>query len=115
VSRIDTATDTWLRLLTSRGTNVALRSAVLPLVAVSGGECVAALMQGGFRARLYASEQGTMLERASIQVRVPHANILSPDELVTLLHDAGIAYGDFLDWLSESPTDPGVSPTRVGA
>ncbi|MDB5213482.1 MAG: hypothetical protein JWO86_1409 [Myxococcaceae bacterium] len=84
---------------------------MLPLVAVSGAECVEALSLDGFTVRS-RSDTATILERDARVVAVPDVTMLTPEDLEALLVDAGIAYDDFLDLLSETPTDPvGVRPT----
>jgi len=83
---------------------------VLPLIAVSGVECIAALTQAGFRP-LRRTDDATTLRRGGREVVVPHAAILSPEELVAVIQAAGFGYGDFLDLLSEAPTDPDVLGT----
>jgi hypothetical protein len=77
---------------------------VLPLVAVSGAECVEALTLDGFTVRS-RSDRTIVLERDARVVAVPDVSMLNPEELEALLVDAGIAYDDFLDLLSETPTE----------
>jgi hypothetical protein len=79
---------------------------LLPLVAVSGSECVDALLIGGFVVRSRTDEHA-VLDKGSRSVIVRCCgSLLMPDELVNLLREAGLAYSDFLDLLSEAPTDP---------
>ena len=78
---------------------------MIPLVAVSGEECIAALKQGGFVVCRQNAETTTM-RRGDREVIVPDVDFLAPDDLRALLRDAGVAYTDFLDLLSETPTDP---------
>jgi hypothetical protein len=78
---------------------------VVPLVAVSGADCVEALTLGGFAVRS-RSDSATVLEHGIRVVVVPDVAMLVPEDLQMLLKDAGIAYDDFLDLLSETPTDP---------
>ena len=85
---------------------------VLPLVAVSGVECVEALTLGGFTVRS-RSDSATVLERGLRVVVVPDVAMLTPDDLRALLRDAGIAYDAFLDLLSETPTDPDLGRVAV--
>ena len=93
------------------GTPVALGQSVLPLVAVSGAECVEALVLDGFTVRS-RSASATVLERDTRSVVVPDVAMLAPEEMEAVLHDAGIPYDAFLDLLSETPTDPaGLRPT----
>lgn len=80
---------------------------LLPLVAVSGAECVDALVCSGFAIRSRAGD-ATLLVKDGRSVIVRTAELLAPDELVSVLRDAGLAYSDFLDLLSEAPTDPDV-------
>ena len=78
---------------------------LLPLVAVSGSECVEALRLAGFAVRS-RSDDGAYLVNGVRSVNIPSAGMLAPDVLVDLLREAGVAYADFLDLLSEAPTDP---------
>lgn len=78
---------------------------LLPLVAVSGSECVDALLLAGFAVRS-RTDEATFLEKGGRAVVVRTSALLTPDELVTFLKDAGLAYSDFLDLLSEAETDP---------
>ena len=91
---------------------------MLPLVAVSGAECVEALVLAGFTVRS-RSDSAVVLEHDMRLVVVPDAAMLAPEDLEALLHDAAIPYDEFLDLLSETPTDPAYRPTsgihRTGA
>jgi hypothetical protein len=78
---------------------------VVPLVAVSGADCVEALTLGGFAVRS-RSDSATVLERELRVVVVADVALLTPEDLQALLADAGIAYDDFHELLSEAPTDP---------
>ena len=78
---------------------------LLPLVAVSGEECVDALRLAGFDVRS-RSDIGTTMAKDVRVVFVPDVAMLPPDELQAVMRDAGLAYSDFLDLLSEAPTDP---------
>ena len=78
---------------------------MLSLVAVSGAECVDALVLAGFTVRS-RSDSATVLERGMRVVVVPDVAMLTPGDLHALLQDSGIAYDRFLDFLSETPTDP---------
>ena len=89
------------------GTPVALGQTVLPLVAVSGAECVEALVLDGFTVRS-RSDAAVVLERDMRVVVVPDTAMLAPEELEAVLRDAAIPYDAFLDLLSETPTDPAV-------
>lgn len=80
---------------------------MLPLVAVSGTECVEALLLDGFTIRS-RSDAATVLERDARVLVVPDVAMLGPADLEALLADAGISYDAFLDLLSETPTDPAV-------
>lgn len=80
---------------------------LLPLVAVSGSECVDALRSAGFDVCSRTDEQ-TLLGKAGRSVSVRTGSLLLPDELLAILRDAGLAYSDFLDLLSEAPTDPDI-------
>lgn len=83
---------------------------MVPLVAVSGADCVEALILGGFTVRS-RTDSATVLASDPRELRVvvvPDVAMLTPDDLQLLLRDAGIAYDTFLDLLSEAPTDPDV-------
>jgi len=84
---------------------------VVPLVAVSGAECVDALSCAGF-SLVGRSRAGVTLTKGTRSVLVPDVAMLTPEELTEILESAGIAYSDFLDLLSEAPTDPAISRTR---
>lgn len=84
-------------------------SIVIPLVAVSGAECVDALLVAGFVVRSHTRVDDvlmTTLEDERHIVVVPDVDMVRPDDLVVLLRTAGVAYSDFLDYLSEAPTAP---------
>lgn len=83
---------------------------LLPLVAVSGAELVDALASAGFAMRS-RSDDATLLVKGGRSVTVRTADLLAPEELLSLLRDAGLAYSDFLDLLSEAPTDPDLRRT----
>lgn len=83
---------------------------LLPLVAVSGAEFVDALASAGFATRS-RSDDATLLVKGGRSVMVRTTELLAPEELLALLRDAGLAYSDFLDLLSEAPTDPDVRRT----
>lgn len=91
---------------------LALAGFVVPLVAVSGAECVDALTLAGF-SLVSRTDSNATLVRGLRLVVVPDVGILSPDELLEVLRTAGVAYTDFLDLLSETPTDPIISRTRL--
>ena len=78
---------------------------LLPLVAVSGCECVDVLTLAGFEVRSRKDDE-TVLTKGLRSVTVPTVAMLSPDEMSTILRDAGLAYSDFLERLSETPTAP---------
>lgn len=78
---------------------------MLPLLAVSGAECVDALVVAGFALRS-RNDDRTTLAKDMCEVTVPDVAMLTPCELLALLRQAGLAYSDFLDCLSEAPTDP---------
>lgn len=80
---------------------------LLPLVAVSASECIDVLLLAGFTVRS-RTEDATRLEKADRAVVIRSSALLTPDELVSLLRDAGLAYSDFLDLLSEAPTEPSI-------
>lgn len=78
---------------------------LLPLVAVSGSECVNALEAAGF-AVSSRTDDHTTLSKSGRSVTIRSGALLMPEELLGVLRDAGLAYSDFLDLLSEAPTDP---------
>lgn len=78
---------------------------LLPLVAVSGPECVDALQAAGF-AVASRTDDHTTLTKGGRSVTIRTGALLMPEELLGALRDAGLAYSDFLDLLSEAPTDP---------
>lgn len=86
------------------GIRVASVTPVLSLVAVSGAECVDALVVAGFTVRS-RSDSATVLGQGVRVVVVPDVAMLTPDDLYALLRDAGIAYERLLDLLAETPTD----------
>jgi hypothetical protein len=78
---------------------------VVPLVAVSGADFVEALALAGFAVRS-RSDSATVIECGPRALVVPDVAMLVPEDLLALLHEAGIEYDTFLDLLSETPTDP---------
>lgn len=80
---------------------------LLPLVAVSGPECVDALVHAGFAVHSRTDDHA-VLAKGPRSVSIRTGALLMPEELLALLRDAGLAYSDFLDLLSEAPTDPDV-------
>ncbi|MBX3192055.1 MAG: hypothetical protein KF819_34005 [Labilithrix sp.] len=84
---------------------------MVPLVAVSGAECIEALRLAGFRLHVAAAEGRVTLASGVRVVSVPDVAMLTPTELYAILRDAGVTYSTFLDLLSETPTDPDVSRT----
>jgi hypothetical protein len=84
---------------------------VVPLVAVSGAECIDALSCAGFSLS-ERSDRGVTLTKGLRSVLVPDVAMLTPEELTEVLRSAGIAYSEFLDLLSEAPTDPAISRMR---
>jgi len=85
---------------------------VVPLVAVSGTECVDALSSGGFALTARTDSEVTLSKGLRVVV-VPDVAMLLPDELLAILRNAGVPYSEFLDLLSEAPTDPAISRTRL--
>lgn len=85
---------------------------MVPLLAVSGAECIEALTGAGFIVVARSSDFATLTKGLRFVV-VPEAPILTPDELTAILRSAGIESEDFLDLLSEAPTDPAISRTRL--
>jgi hypothetical protein len=69
------------------------------MLAVSGEECVAALLAGGFRP-LRREEGTSVVERGYRVARIPDALVLSPEDLDEILRSAGVAYTQFLELLS---------------
>lgn len=66
---------------------------------------VDALRRVGFSAR--PSSGVTILDRGARLVVVPELELLSPEALAHVLHEAGVSYLDFLECLEER-TQPGV-------
>jgi hypothetical protein len=85
---------------------------LLPLVAVSGSECVDALLAAGF-AVASRTDDHISLAKSGRSVTVRTGALLMPEELLAILRDAGLAYSDFLDLLSEAPTDPDMRRPNV--
>jgi hypothetical protein len=85
---------------------------VVPLVAVSGAECVDALSMAGFSVSSRTATHATVTKGLRVVV-VPDLPMLPPEELMTVLRTAGLPYSEFLELLSECPTDPAISRTRV--
>ncbi len=85
---------------------------MVPLVAVSGAECVDALAAAGFSLTARTSADVTLTKGLRVVV-VPDVPMLPPEELMAILRSAGVPYSEFLDLLSEAPTDPAISRTRL--
>ena len=85
---------------------------MVPLVAVSGAECVDALSSAGFSLTGRTGSDVTLSKGLRVVV-VPDVAMLSPDELLAVLRSAGVPYSEFLDLLSEAPTDPAMSRMRL--
>jgi predicted RNA binding protein YcfA (HicA-like mRNA interferase family) len=85
---------------------------VIPLVAVSGVECIEALSMAGFSLTSRTGTEATMTKDLRVVV-VPDVPMLRPEELMAILRSAGVPYSEFLDLLSDSPTDPAISRTRL--
>jgi hypothetical protein len=66
---------------------------------------VDALLQAGFAVRSRSADS-TLLVKGLRSVFVPTVAMLTPDEMSSVLRDAGLAYSDFLEFLSETPTEP---------
>lgn len=88
-------------------------AAVLPWLAVSSGECVQALVLGGFRTTARGSRR-TVLEHGYRRVVVADAALLEAEVLERLLHDAGIPYSEFLELLSQAFPADGGAPHDTG-
>lgn len=100
--------------MAARGIEVASQgNPLVPLVAVSGSDCIEALQLAGFTTRS-KTDHATTLERGLHVVVVPDVAMVPPGDLQMLLRDAGVTYSDFLDMLSEAPTDPDVLRTTTG-
>ncbi len=84
---------------------------MVPLVAVSGAECVDALSIAGFSLTARNPTAVTLTKGLRVVV-VPDVAMLSPDDLLAILRTAGVPYSEFLDLLSETPTDPAISRLR---
>ena len=85
---------------------------MVPLVAVSGAECIDALCIAGFTLTSRTGTQVTLTKGLRLVV-VPDVAMLGPDQLLAILRAAGVPYSEFLDLLSETPTDPAISRTRL--
>ena len=83
----------------------------LPALAVSSAEVVTALQRGGFLTRRGLG--CTVLERAHRVVVVPDARTLAPEVFSAALRAAAVTYTEFLDLLSEAPTEPARSAVRI--
>jgi hypothetical protein len=97
-----------------RGIPLASGTVVVPLVAVSGAECVEVLMGAGFSVSSRSDGAATLTKGLRVVV-VPDVSMLKPEELTSILRAAGLPYVDFLDLLSEAPTEPAISETRPSA
>jgi hypothetical protein len=80
---------------------------VVPIVAVSGAECVDVLTLAGFLLT-GRSGRGATLTKGLRFVEVPDVAMLAPEELTAILRSAGLGYADFLELLSEAPTEPAI-------
>jgi hypothetical protein len=76
---------------------------MLRAVALSGIECVHALLAAGFR-RGPRVEGSALLTRGERLVVVPDIPLLAPEALGAILRDAGITYADFLALVADAPT-----------
>ena len=85
---------------------------MVPLVAVSGAECADALSSAGFALTARTGSEVTLSKGLRVVV-IPDVAMLSPDELLAILRSAGVPYSEFLDLLSEAPTDPAISRLRL--
>ena len=85
---------------------------MVPLVAVSGVECVEALVCAGFTVRSRDDDAASLVNTLR-SVTVPLVAMLTPEELTNILRDAGVSYSDFLEYLSETPTEPDVHHARA--
>lgn len=94
------------------GKRLACPQGVIPLVAVSGAECVEALTMAGFTLTMRTDAGATLTKDLHVVV-VPDVPLLAPDELTAILRSAGLPYTEFLELLSEAPTDPAISRTRL--
>jgi hypothetical protein len=83
----------------------------LPALVVSSDELVVAFQRAGFVARRATGR--TILERGTRVVVIPDGRLLAPEAVAATLRSAGISYSDFLDYLSEAPTEPARSGTRL--
>jgi hypothetical protein len=79
------------------------------LVAVSGAECVEALLFAGFTRR-ERTVGDTTLVRGLRSVTIPDVPLVPPEQLSEILHGSGVSHSEFLDYLSESPTEPRLVP-----
>lgn len=91
------------------GKGIACCPGVVPVLAVSTAECVAALNLAGFRpCRSEGSE--TILENELRRVVVPESALLEEKQLRAVLDAAAIPYSEFLELLSRAYAEPDTSP-----
>ena len=90
---------------------------MVPVLAVSAVECIAALALAGFRPARAGTGPGTELESDWRRVTIPDQGLLEKDELEAILRAAGIPYSEFLELLTkafaEDDTAPGITASGV--
>jgi len=91
---------------------------VVPVLAVSPAECIAALTLAGFRSYRSTSSE-TVLENDLRRVVVPDDAVIPKERLESILRAAGVSYSEFLELLSEAfgeeDTGHGVTDSGVRA
>jgi hypothetical protein len=88
---------------------------LIPLLAVSGAECIDALLLRGFRVT-QTWDGSVRLERNGRVVLVRDVPLLPSEELEALLRNAGVDYVDFLDLLGQLPdTSTQANPAKLRA
>jgi hypothetical protein len=84
--------------LASRDDHLAARWLLLP--PASGPECVTALQRAGFRVRLEEGDQVLMVKDDRV-VCVPLVERIRPEQLVTIVQNAGVSVADFTAFLDD--------------
>lgn len=89
---------------------------MVPVLAVSPAECIAALTLAGFRpSRSQSSE--TVLENELRRVVIPDEAVLPQEAFESMLRAAGVSYSEFLELLSsafgDEDTGHGVNDSGV--
>ena len=75
---------------------------VVPVLAVSGTECVDGLVAAGCELVQQSTDEAVLI-RGLRRITVPMLDLLSREQLLRILHDADLQYVRFLDVLSALP------------